>query len=396
MTADLDVLAQVATGKQADHVAAIQKHGSQAKAAEALGINRRTIERSLEACRKKAALRGYAPEHDLTHPVAEGQTLKGASTLYDADGQVVMQWVKSQADKEKLEALLREVAQAMSDEIKREKPIPKPKTTQADLLNCYVITDFHLGMRAWHEETGGDWDAKIAEDLLVDWFRAAIDMSPNAQTGLLAQLGDMLHYDSLEAVTPQGKYVLDADTRFSKLVRIVIRALRRVVKMLLEKHDQLHIIMAEGNHDPASSVWLREWFAALYEDEPRVSVDQSPAPYYAYEHGQTLIGFHHGHKRDIKRVDEVIASTFREEYGRTKHCYTHIGHLHDSAVYESNLMIVERHRTLASPDAYAARGGWRSGRSASVITYHNQHGEVGRVVVSPEMCASASKPAPRP
>jgi len=47
-------------------------------------------------------------------------------------------------------------------------------------------------------------------------------------------------------------------------------------------------------------------------------------------------------------------------------------------------MLLEQHRTLASPDAYASRGGWLSGRDASVITYHNKYGEVGRITVSPD------------
>ena len=48
-------------------------------------------------------------------------------------------------------------------------------------------------------------------------------------------------------------------------------------------------------------------------------------------------------------------------------------------------MVVEQHRTLAAKDAYAARGGWFSGRSANVITYHKQYGEVSRQSISPEM-----------
>jgi hypothetical protein len=52
---------------------------------------------------------------------------------------------------------------------------------------------------------------------------------------------------------------------------------------------------------------------------------------------------------------------------------------------ENNLMIVEQHRTLAAPDAYAARGGWISGRDAKVITYHKSYGEVGRITVSYDM-----------
>ncbi|CBY88559.1 hypothetical protein [Pantoea phage LIMEzero] len=48
-------------------------------------------------------------------------------------------------------------------------------------------------------------------------------------------------------------------------------------------------------------------------------------------------------------------------------------------------MIVEQHQTLAAKDAYASRGGWLSKRSASVITYHCEHGEVARLTISPDM-----------
>ena len=52
---------------------------------------------------------------------------------------------------------------------------------------------------------------------------------------------------------------------------------------------------------------------------------------------------------------------------------------------ESNLMTVEQHQTLAARDAYASRGGWLSGRSAKVITYHDKYGEVGRSTINFEM-----------
>jgi hypothetical protein len=114
-------------------------------------------------------------------------------------------------------------------------------------------------------------------------------------------------------------------------------------------------------------------------------VDVSPDPYYCVEHGQTSLFFHHGHKRRPKDVDDVFAAKFREVFGRTKHSYAHMGHMHHVDVRETNLMIVEQHRTLAAPDAYATRGGWMAGRDAKVVTYHKQFGEVGRVTVSPAM-----------
>ena len=188
-------------------------------------------------------------------------------------------------------------------------------------------------------------------------------------------------------MTPAHRNLLDADTRFPKLVRVAIRVLRRVIRMLLAKHPKVHIIMADANHDPASQVWLREWLSVLYEDDERVTVDTSPSPYNVFEFGKVAIFTHHGHKRKVTNVAEVLAAKFREIYGRTKYAYAHMGHLHSVDVKENNLMIVEQHRTLAAPDAYAARGGWISGRDAKVITYHKDFGEVGRITVSYDMVA---------
>src|SRR5690606_30125506 len=211
-----------------------------------------------------------------------------------------------------------------------------------------------------------------------------------AQRAVFAQLGDFLHIDGLDPVTPASKHLLDADTRFQRLVGVAISAIRRVIGMLLTKHERLHVIMAEGNQDPASSIWLREWLAASCEDEPRVTVDTSADPYYCVEHGATALFFHHGHKRRPKDIDTVFAAKFREVFGRTRYAYAHMGHLHHVDVKETNLMVVEQHQTLAAKDAYASRGGWMSDRSAQVITYHQAFGEVGRVRLSAAMFAEAA------
>jgi hypothetical protein len=320
----------------------------------------------------------------------DGYRVKGFTPLVDEHGETKLQWIKLERDPLREKALLAEAAKAFSEKIPRDVPRAPPKRTERDLLNCYVVTDFHLGALAWGEETrGADWDVKIAEELLVKWFRVAIANSPAAAVGIFAQLGDFLHWDGLDAVTPEHKNLLDADTRFSKLVRVAIRVTRRVVGMLLAKHERVHIIMAEGNHDPASSVWMREWFSSLYEKEPRVTVDASPDPYYCYEHGLTSLFFHHGHRRKPTNVSDVFVAKFRDVFGRTKHSYAHMGHLHNVDLRENNLMIVEQHRTLAAPDAYASRGGWMSGRDAQVVSYHKQFGEVSRQRISAVMAELA-------
>lgn len=328
------------------------------------------------------------PPRSLADPdnLPEGLKLRGTSTLTDVrTGEQVMQWVKTSADDAARERAMLAALAAMAEKIK---PVPAqraPKRTVEDLANLYVVSDYHLGMLSWPEETGDDWNLDIAESMLVDWFGAAIAQSPDAELGIFCQLGDFLHQDGLDAVTPASKHLLDADTRFQKIVRVAIRAIRRVIGMLLAKHARVVVIMAEGNHDTASSIWLRELLAALYADEPRVLVDVSPDPYYCVEHGATALFFHHGHKHKMAGIDAVFAAKFREVFGRTKHAYAHMGHLHHVDVKETSLMLVEQHRTLAAKDAYASRGGWMSDRDAQVITYSRRFGEVGRVRVSARM-----------
>lgn len=352
--------------------------GNIGKTARELGRNERSLRRNKKVQEYK----------ELVANAPDGHAIKGVSTLYDNEGNIKQQWIKTLAND--AESKLQAAFDGMGDKLPRVKPQKPPKHSDSDLLSCYVITDYHLGMLSWGEETGADWDTDIAEQLLVDWFAAAIRMAPASERAIFAQLGDFLHWDGMDAVTPASKHLLDADTRFQKLVRVAIRVVRRVIDLLLAKHTNVHVLMAEGNHDPASSIWLREWLSAVYENEPRVTVDVSPDPYYCVEHGKTAVFFHHGHKRRMTNIDTVFAAKFRETFGRTKHAYAHMGHLHHIEVKETNLMVIEQHRTLAAPDAYASRGGWMSGREAKVVTYSKQYGEVSRLSVTPEMLRGAA------
>lgn len=374
-----------ATERQSEYIDAVNEYGGIRSAARSLNINHSAIVEAIALLRRRAATSGYAPEQDMVRPVPEPFIVRGVSTYYNAEGKASGQWVKSKIDDSKLQEMMKAVIDGMKDDIPRLTALPAPAHGNDNLLNCYVITDYHLGMLAWDEEAGENWDLDIAQALVVKWFEQAIAQSPNADTAVFAQLSDFLHFDGMDAVTPASKHLLDVDTRFAKVVRSAIRVLRTVIDMLLAKHQHVHIIMADANHDPVSQIWLREWFSVLYENEPRITVDKSPNPYNAYEFGKTALFFHHGHKRKVSNVSEVFASQFREMFGRTKHAYAHMGHYHSIDVKENNLMIVEQHRTLAPGDAYSARGGWLSGRDAKVITYSKQFGEVSRLTINSDM-----------
>jgi len=368
------------TPRQQEVWDAFRETGSQMGAAKLLGVHHSTIRESLHTIERKMGQEGADPGFTIDR--------KTQGRWYtDENGDKRCDWLKSSKDKEDAEAALKAAFDAMIETLPREKAAPATKVGTQELLNLHILTDFHLGLYAWPEETGEGWSLDIAEDIIVRWFQDSIKRSPKAATGVLAQLGDLLHYDSMSPITPTGGFIQDTDSRYSLVVRTAIRVMRRIVKMMLKKYETVHVIHAEGNHDMSSSVWLRELFAAYYENEPRVIVDQTVDPYYVLEHGQTSLFFHHGHKRKPAGVDSVFVGKNREVYGRTKFSYAHLGHMHHVDQKETNLMIVEQHRTMAAKDAYATRGGWGSGRSAPCITYHEDFGEVGRITTTYEMLA---------
>lgn len=353
-----------------------------AATARVLGMDESAIRRRIKSIKDGKSLGSkLTREQDIPHP----ETLKGRSFLRNSTtGEVMMEWVKTDVKFEHRMKAMEAAAEAFTENITPAVPLPVPQPANEELLTLFVLTDMHIGMLAWGEETDDDWDSQLAERTILGFFKEAIEQSPPADKAVLGQLGDFLHYDSMDAVTPASKHLLDSDSRYAKLVRLAVRVIRQIINMLAAKYSKVDIVWASGNHDPAGSIWMREMIAALYDAEARVFVDCSPKPFYCVEHGDVSLFFYHGHQVKMNELDRVMAAEFRHVFGRTRFSYAHMGHLHHRAK-ESSLMLVEQHRTLASRDSYASTHGYKAGREANCITYHKKFGEVGRVVVTPEM-----------
>jgi hypothetical protein len=379
-------LISYATVRDLEYFEAIEKYGSITQAAKQLNVHRKSLQKSIDRVKRRAALGGYSPEHDMTHPVPDGFKVRGVSTYYNNDGKAVGQWVKSGIDETRQQEIIKEIVDAMCEQVPRADVTMPPIGTLDNLCTVYTLTDSHVGMLAWHKEGGEDWDLNIAERTLIGCFEQMVKSSPEASTCVVAQLGDFLHYDSaLSAVTPQSGHSLDADGRMPKMVKTAIRILRTVVDRALKKHQTVVLLLAEGNHDISSSVWLRAMFQALYENEPRIQVIDSELPYYVYQHGKTMLAWHHGHLSKNNALPILFASQFPKVWGETTKRYAHCGHRHHVEEKEHSGMTVIQHSTLAARDAYASRGGWMSERHVTSITYSDVFGQVARNTVTPEM-----------
>lgn len=325
-----------------------------------------------------------------TFDIPENHYLKGTSTLYDAGGNVRAQWVKTNIDHDRALEALRSAVEAMAGDVAPVAPVAAPATSMANLLTLYTFTDYHLGALCWHKEGGADWDCGIAEATGMAAMGALVEGAPASSHAIVNIQGDFLHHDGLTSITPMHGHVLDADSRFGKLVEVAIRLIRSLVAKALAKHAHVTLLICEGNHDLASSLWLRKLFGCLYEQEPRVSVHDAELPYYAIRHGKVMLGFHHGHMKKSEQLPSLFAAQFREMWGTCSKVYIHTGHRHHKEVKEHPGAEVTQHPTLAARDAYAARGGWWSERRITAITYHQNFGEVGSNTVSPEMLEAAA------
>jgi hypothetical protein len=368
-------------------IAALREHGSNSKAAKALGVNIRTVERR----RANLARRGFSPAHDMTHTVPEGYAVKGVSTLYGEDGAVKAQWVKSAQDPEQLRRMLETATAALAEEVRGlAAPIKAPGKRLADSLSAYIIGDAHFGLYAWEAEAGEDFDTAIASQDL----RTAIDLlvagAPESATGFLVDVGDFLHADSRSNVTPASGNPLDVDTRFQRVIRIAIDALKYCIGRMLQKHRSVKVFITPGNHNPDSAGWLALVLSAYYEKERRVQIETSPAKYFYERWGNVLIGITHGDKVKMAELPSIMASDRAKDWGDTEHRYWWTGHVHHTKHQEYRGCFTESFNTLAASDAWHHASGYRSARQMQRIDLDATHGIYNRGIANIGMIRKAA------
>jgi hypothetical protein len=383
-----DLLPYANTEQQREIIAALAVGRTLNEVADKLQVVRQSVQSNINNVKRRAVRQGWSPEHDMTHPVPDGFQLKGQSVLYDQDGQIRARWVKSATDQDRRAEMIVEAIDRGGANWPKYRPKKPPKDTDEELCAVFVLTDYHVGALCWSQETGEDWDVDIAREVFLNAVNDVIAAAPSCKHAVFAQLGDFLHFDSLYPVTsnPSTSHILDADTRFARVVDVAIELNRAAIELMLTKFETIRVIQAEGNHDEASSVWMRKLMKHIYEKEDRVSIDDSDFPYYAHQFGKNMLAFHHGHKAKVANLPKIFASEprYREMWGLSDYTYIHTGHYHHEKVWEDAGAKVSQHPTLASRDAYAARLGLTAKAGAKLTVYHQELGELYDYYVRPE------------
>lgn len=336
------------------------------------------------------ARKGYAPEHGLTVPYPDGYMMGKVTIQRGKAGDIERTWERMCSDHERQQEMLQAAVDAMAAKLPRVKPRPARGVYNTDLLTGYPIGDPHIGMYSWREETGEDWDLNIARYMHCSAMDALVHSAPSSEQAMVVNLGDALHYDSMEAKTPRSGHMLDADGRYAKVIDVAVMTMRQCIESALTKHKTVHVVNVRGNHDETGALWLARLLAVAYENEPRVTVDTNPSVFNYHRFGKVLVGMHHGHTCKPASLPGVMAADRAQDWGETLHRYWWQGHVHHESKKEFPGCTVESFNTIAASDAYANDGGWRSGRIMQAVVLHREHGEIARSRVNSAMFEKAA------
>lgn len=245
-----------------------------------------------------------------------------------------------------------------------------------NLLTKYIITDFHLGMKAWEEECGTEYNLEIAERNLAETMGMLIQSTPLSAKALIVNLGDYYHANDSKNMTPASGHILDVDGRYAQIAKVGIRAMRNAIYSALEKHDRVEYISVPGNHDIDQNFHLTIALSEHFHNNPRVTFKHIGKQWRVVQHGKNMLAFHHGHGIKFQSLALGMAAAEPVIWGATTYRYADTGHIHHKKEEEIGGVIIRSHRALGLPDAYAASHLYYSGQGMTASTYHKDKGEI--------------------
>jgi len=351
--------------------------GSSVEASKHLDISDRAVRDVKTAVKKKAAKAGYTSTFNATRFVDAGQVVIGKSTLTkDDEGNTV--WIKTKAEQEHQRKAFFEFIEGLNSQIQQAKPKKaiKKKLTE-DIMPAIFIGDAHIGMRADEAETRGrSFDSRIAKSEICTAIDDLVSVAPEADTGLLVNVGDFVHANNSNATTAKGT-PLDVDTRYEKFMRVAAETLRHSVDSMLTKFKRVEVVIARGNHDPDAAIALQMILEYYYAKEPRVNVLRSRSYFHYLKFGKWLIGIHHGDKIKADKLANIMPRDMPDAWSDTTHRMWAVGHFHHSHEIEcDNSVVVRKFGTLAPPDAWHSSQGYASASVMEMIVFKREGGKM--------------------
>ena len=226
------------------------------------------------------------------------------------------------------------------------------------------IFDLHFGKLTWDEETGQNYDIKIAKELFLSCLAQLLEQSRNYEVErILFPIGnDFFNVDNKENTTTAGT-PQDEDTRWKKTFT---RGRQLIVEAIdtLRQIAPVDVIVVPGNHDAERSFYLGDAIECWYHSCPDVTVNNTAKVRKYYQYGNCLIGFTHGRDEKTFELPMIMATEASTMWAHTKFREWHLGEIHHKkeikwiSTEEFKGTTVRFLRSITSTDAWHFQQGY--------------------------------------
>jgi hypothetical protein len=251
------------------------------------------------------------------------------------------------------------------------------------------IADLHFGRLTWNQETGADYDIKIARELFLTCIIKLIEQSKGYNISrILFILGnDYFNVDNIANTTTAGT-PQDEDSRWKKTFKkgreLIIEGID-----LLSKIAPVEILVVPGNHDTQRTFYLGDAIECWYNNSKNVRVDNSPKVRKYYQFGKCMILFSHGRDEKLADYPLLMASEEPRMWADTKYREIHLGEIHHKkevkwlSTEEYKGATVRYMRSLVAPDAWSYTKGFISQlRAGEAFIWDEDNGLIAQFTAS--------------
>lgn len=252
------------------------------------------------------------------------------------------------------------------------RPLIKYPRQDNELLLEFFCPDLHLNKLSWIEETGQDYNSKIATELLRNSLDKTIQLASKFQVShIVFPVGnDLFNIDSRANTTTAGT-PQDVESCHHKMFREGYKLIIEVIERL-KLIAPISVIPIVGNHDTNNILMLGEILDCFYHNDPNVFVDNRPLSRKYFFWGTTILGYTHGHEEKLNDLPLIMASECHKVWGNAKFKFWRIGHRHTQKCYldEKAGVVIQHVSSLSAQDKYHYTKGYignNRGTSSSII-----------------------------
>lgn len=300
--------------------------------------------------------------------------------------------VKAWLRQRKQVVLAREALEGVLAKLKEAGPTFARRRGTPDSGNLLELSifDLHFGKLCWGDETGQNYDSKIAETTFIRATEQLLDRTKGTNFArILFPVGnDFFNVDNAAATTTAGTPQSE-DGRWQKSFVAGRAAMVRAIEMLRQVAP-VSVVMVSGNHDYERVFYLGDVLQAWFHKTPDVTIDNAPTQRKYFRFQKCLIGLTHGNNEKHTNLPLIMATEKPHDWAETKFREFHLGHwhqkkeLHFQPVFEQNGIRVRIIPSLCPPDAWHKSKGYEGLRAAEAYIWNGEQGCVGQFSYFPE------------